>query len=168
MSYKYKLPPKSPAITPETLKAMGAGVDIYARKKFITTPANTEKSMNLENTIRYSLEDANFSFEDINNYIELLYIERNNNMGGEFSDTPLNEKEEDDFMKTASDMAQKGNLDYNEKQEKSNRKLGNTPMTDKERNMTPEEYREYREREKLEEQGRKNLTQEVLRRLRNH
>jgi len=95
MSYKYKLPPKSPAITPETLKAMGAGVDIYARKKFITTPANTEKSMNLENTIRYSLEDANFSFEDINNYIELLYIERNNNMGGEFSDTPLNEKEED-------------------------------------------------------------------------
>jgi hypothetical protein len=94
MGYKYKLPSKPPAITPDTLQAMGAEVDFYARKKFITTPANTEKSMNLENTIRYSLEDANFSSDDIDNYMELLYIERNNNMGGEFGDTPLNEKEE--------------------------------------------------------------------------
>jgi len=55
----------------------------------------------------------------------------------------------------------------NRKQDEKNRAKGNTYMTDKERNMTPEEYREYREREKLKEQGRKNLTQEVLRRLKN-
>lgn len=148
MSYKYKLPPKSPAITPETLKAMGAGVDIYARKKFITTPANTEKSMNLENTIRYSLEDANFSFEDINNYIELLYIERNNNMGGEFSDTPLNEKEDDPIEKAFKDIQDK-DPDRDLEQEKRNKALGNTFKT-------PEEL------------GKINLTKEVLRRLRNH
>lgn len=94
MGYKYKLPSKPPAITPDTLQAIGAEVDFYARKKFITTPANTEKSMNLENTIRYSLEDAGFSPNDIDNYMELLYIERNNNVGGEEGDTPINEKEQ--------------------------------------------------------------------------
>jgi hypothetical protein len=46
-------------------------------------------------------------------------------------------------------------------------------MTDKERNMTDAERRKHREledreeRERLKKQGEANLTQEVLRRLRN-
>jgi hypothetical protein len=165
MGYKYKLPPK---LTPDTLQAMGAEVDLYARKKFVTTPANTEKSMNLENTIRYSLEDANFSSNDIDNYIELLYIERNNNVGGEFSDTPLNEKEEgyysekvgkdeegEDILKihpgslqTSLDAKLKSFKDEKDPEFKFDPKAKNTFKT-------------------LEELGKAKLAQEVLRRLRN-
>jgi hypothetical protein len=80
-----------------------------------------------------------------------------------------NEGKEKSFMDIASEKAQKGeNPDPKDlKQKEINKAKGNTYMTDKERNMTPEEYREYREREKLEEQGRKNLAKEVLSRLKN-
>jgi len=63
-------------------------------------------------------------------------------------------------------------LDTDPYQEKINSK-GNTYMTPEERNMTPEERRKHREREdreereKLKKQGKANLTQEVLRRLKN-
>jgi len=92
MAFKYRLPQKQSGLSPEKLQAIGANVDFDARKEFITTPANTPRSEELESTIIYSLEDAGFSPEDIDNYMEFLYIERNNNIGGEFGDTPINEK----------------------------------------------------------------------------
>ena len=92
MAFKYKLPKKQSGLTPEKLQTMGAEVDLGARKEFVSTPANTDKSEELEKLIIYSLEDADFSPEDIDNYLEFLYIERNNNIGGEFGDTNLNEK----------------------------------------------------------------------------
>jgi hypothetical protein len=92
MAFKYKLPQRQSGLTPEKLQAMGAEVDLEARKEFVTTPANTDKSEELEKLIIYSLEEASFSPEDIDNYLEFLYIERNNNIGGEFGDVPLNEK----------------------------------------------------------------------------
>jgi hypothetical protein len=92
MAFKYKLPQRQSGLTPEKLQAMGAEVDLEARKEFVTTPANTDKSEELEKLIIYSLEETGFSPEDIDNYLEFLYIERNNNIGGEFGDVPLNEK----------------------------------------------------------------------------
>jgi len=92
MAFKYRLPQRQSGLTPEKLQAMGAEVDLGARKEFVTTPANTDKSEELEKIIIYSLEEAGFSPEDIDNYLEFLYIERNNNIGGEFGDIPLNEK----------------------------------------------------------------------------
>ena len=172
MAYKYKLAKSikedklgsaqdlsNVGLTPEEFDFLGQNVDFEARKKYVTTPANTPKSQELKDIIYYSLEDAGFDLDQIRKYMKFLNIERSRNVGGKNGNTPLNEKDEDDsmktasnnFMKTASNMAQIGNLDYNEKQERSNRELGNTPMNDKERKMTPEEYREYRKREKLEE-----------------
>lgn len=57
-------------------------------------------------------------------------------------------------------------LDTDLEQDEENRALGNTPMNDEERNMTPEEYKKYREKER-EEQGKKNLAKEVLNKLKN-
>ena len=173
MAYKYKLAKSikedklgsaqdlsNVGLTPEEFNFLGQNVDFEARKKYVTTPAaNTSKSQELKDIIYYSLEDAGFNLDQIKKYMKFLNIERSRNVGGKNGNTPLNEKDEDDsmktasnnFMKTASNMAQIGNLDYDEEQERSNRKLGNTPMNDKERKMTPEEYREYRKREKLEE-----------------
>ncbi len=102
MTFKYKLVKEDKlgtlkdirpfsGLSPEQLEMMGALVDFEARKKFVVTPANTPKSEELEKTIRYSLEEENFDPKDIDNYMEFLYIERNNNIGGEFGDTPLNE-----------------------------------------------------------------------------
>jgi hypothetical protein len=101
MAFKYKLPRKQSGLTPEKIQTMGAEVDFNARKEFVTTPANTDKSEELENIIRYSLEDAGFSPDDVDNYMEFLYIERNNNIGGEFGDTPLNEQ---DFKKRLTEI----------------------------------------------------------------
>jgi hypothetical protein len=163
MAYQYKLVKE---LGPNTLSKIGKFVTDnpkveYIRKEFVKVPANTDESERLDFVLRGTLEKrGGFTPSDIEEYMDFLYTERNNNVGGEWGDTPLNEltpkagfatPKEDDFMGIASKMAQKGNNDRNTKQEKSNRKLGNTPMTDKERNMTPEEYREYREREKLEE-----------------
>ncbi len=180
MAYKYKLVKE---IESDVLKRIGQFVKSVTiqpgdipleaiRKIFTQIPANNDETETLDFGIRdLLLNDGNFSEDEVEEYMDFLYQERKNSVtsGG----VPINEKDEDEnkknknFMKTASNMAQIGNLDYNEEQERSNRKLGNTPMNDKERKMTPEEYREYRKREKLEEQGRKNLTQEVLRRLKN-
>jgi hypothetical protein len=101
MAFKYKLPRKQSGLTPEKIQTMGAEVDFNARKEFVTTPANTDESEELENIIRYSLEDAGFSPDDVDNYMEFLYIERNNNIGGEFGDTPLNEQ---DFKKRLTEI----------------------------------------------------------------
>jgi hypothetical protein len=92
--------------------------------------------------------------------MDFLYTERNNNVGGEWGDTPLNEltpkagfatPKEDDFMRRASKMAQKGNNDRDKEQKKYNIAKGNTYMTPEERNMTPEERRKYNELKKREE-----------------
>jgi hypothetical protein len=101
MAFKYKLPRKQSGLTPEKIQTMGEEVDFDARKEFVTTPANTDKSEELENIIRYSLENADFSPDDVDNYMEFLYIERNNNIGGEFGDTPLNEQ---DFKKRLTEI----------------------------------------------------------------
>ena len=169
MGYKYKLPPKSPAITPDTLQAMGAEVDFYARKKFVTTPANTEKSMNLENTIRYSLEDANFPPADIDNYIELLYIERNNNMGGEMGDVPLNEKEEGYYAEKVGKDKKTGKDILKIKPGSLQTALDNRLQKFKDENdpkfkSDPNAKNTYKTQA---EQGKVNLTKEVIFRLKN-
>jgi hypothetical protein len=102
MAFKYKLVKENelgtkkdirlfPALSPDQLDRMGGLVNLDARKEFVVTPANTPKSEELEKIIRYSLEEEGFDPEDVDNYLELLYIERNNNIGGKFGDTPLNE-----------------------------------------------------------------------------
>jgi len=112
MAFKYKLIKEGdlgtskdvrrfPSLSPDALERMGALVDFEARKKFVTTPANTPESEELEKIIRYSLEEEDFDPEDIDNYMEFLYIERNNNIGGEFGDTPLNEQ---DFKKRLTEI----------------------------------------------------------------
>jgi hypothetical protein len=112
MAFKYKLVKEGdlgtskdvrrfPSLSPDTLERMGALVDFEARKKFVITPANTPESEELEKIIRYSLEEEDFDPEDIDNYMEFLYIERNNNIGGEFGDTPLNEQ---DFKKRLTEI----------------------------------------------------------------
>jgi hypothetical protein len=94
MAFKYKLVKEGdlgtskdvrrfPSLSPDTLERMGALVDFEARKKFVITPANTPESEELEKIIRYSLEEEDFDPEDIDNYMEFLYIERNNNIYGE-------------------------------------------------------------------------------------
>jgi len=115
MAYKYKLVKETelgtskdikrfPSLSPEQLERMGAVVDLDARKEFVVTPANTPRSEELENIIRYSLEEDGFAPEDIDNYMEFIYIERNNNVGGEFGDTPLNEDNEDPLSKKMRDL----------------------------------------------------------------
>jgi hypothetical protein len=177
MAYKYKLVKEIETSTLEDIGTFIKSVTIQPgnialealRKIFVEIPSsnNPNDEINtLDSGIRDILSnDGGFGEEDIEEYMQYLYGLRKNTVTP--SGVPINEKEED-FMKTASSLAQKGNLDRNKKQDKYNQTKGNTPMTDKERNMTPEEYREYREREKLEEQGKKNLTKEVLRRLKNH
>lgn len=102
MSFKYRLNKENelgtkkdirrfPSLSPDMLDKIGKLVDFDARKEFVITPANTPRSEELENIIRYSLDEENFAPEDIDAYMEFLYIERNKNVGGEFSDTPLNE-----------------------------------------------------------------------------
>jgi hypothetical protein len=176
MAYKYKLVKE---LERDTIGDIGefirsvtiqpGGIPLEAmRKIFVEIPGssnpNDEISI-LDKGIRDILiNDGGFDEQDVKKYIEYLYDLRKNTVTP--SGIPINEKEKD-FMDIASEKAQIGNLDTNPKQDAENADLGNTYMTDKERNMTPEEYRKYRKREELEEQGKAKLTQEVLRRLKN-
>jgi len=176
MAYKYKLVKEIETSTLEDIGEFIKSVTIQPgdipleamRKIFVEIPGsnnpNDEISI-LDKGIRDILiDDGGFSKEDIEKYMRYLYGLRKNTVTP--SGVPINEKEKD-FMDIASEKAKKGNLDTNPKQDAENADLGNTYMTDKERNMTPEEYRKYRKREELEEQGKAKLTQEVLRRLKN-
>ena len=128
MAFKYKLVKETEVgnskdvryftFNPEKINRMGGLVDFKARKEFVNTPANTPRSEELENIIKYSLEEEGFDLDDIENYMEFLYIERNQNLGGKWGDTPLNEKEgKEDPIQTFLDkkLAQWNaeNPDYN-------------------------------------------------------
>jgi hypothetical protein len=174
MAYRYKLVKE---LGPNTLSKIGKFVTDnpkveYIRKEFVKVPANTDESERLDFVLRGTLEKrGGFTPSDIEEYMDFLYTERNNNVGGEWGDTPLNEltpkagfatPKEDDFMRRASKMAQKGNNDRNKEQEEYNIAKGNTYMTPEERNMTPEERREYNELKKREE-----LKERVMAKLKN-
>jgi hypothetical protein len=104
MAYKYKLAKpieedklgsaqdlSNVGLTPEEFDFLGQNVDFEARKKYVTTPANTPKSQELKNIIYYSLEDAGFDLDQIRKYMKFLNIERSRNVGGKGGNTPLNE-----------------------------------------------------------------------------
>jgi len=104
MAYKYKLAKpieedklgsaqdlSNVGLTPEEFDFLGQNVDFEARKKYVTTPANTSKSQELKDIIYYSLEDAGFDLDQIRKYMKFLNIERSRNVGGKGGNTPLNE-----------------------------------------------------------------------------
>jgi len=64
----------------------------YIRKEFVKVPANTDESEKLDFVLRGVLEKrGGFKPLEIEEYMDFLYTERNNNVGGEFGDTPINE-----------------------------------------------------------------------------
>jgi hypothetical protein len=97
MAYQYKLVKE---LGPNTLSKIGKFVTDnpkveYIRKEFVKVPANTDESEKLDFVLRGTLEKrGGFTPSDIEEYMDFLYTERNNNVGGEWGDTPLNEKEE--------------------------------------------------------------------------
>ncbi len=168
MAYKYKLVKE---LERDTIGDIGkfirsvtiepGGIPLEAmRKIFVEIPGssnpNDEISI-LDKGIRDILiDDGKFSEDEVEEYMEYLYDLRKNTVTP--SGIPINEKEKEEksFMDIASEKAKKGeNPDPEDlEQYQRNKAKGNTYMTPKQR----------RERE---EQGKKNLTQEVLRRLRN-
>ena len=96
MAYKYQLVKE---LGPDTLSKIGKFVTDnpkveYIRKEFVKVPANTDESEKLDFVLRGTLEKrGGFTPLDIEEYMDFLYTERNNNVGGEWGDTPLNEEE---------------------------------------------------------------------------
>jgi hypothetical protein len=94
MAYRYKLVKE---LGPNTLSKIGKFVTDnpkveYIRKEFVKVPANTDESERLDFVLRGTLEKrGDFTPSDIEEYMDFLYTERNNNVGGEWGDTPLNE-----------------------------------------------------------------------------
>lgn len=137
MAFKYKLTKESELgnkkdirrffnLSPEMLNRMGGLVNLKAREEYVTTPANTPKSEELENIIRYSLYEEGFEDKEIDAYMEMLYIERNNNVGGEFGDTPLNEEKPKDPIQT---FLNKKVQQWNAEEEKENPGYGKAKNT---------------------------------------
>jgi hypothetical protein len=58
------------------------------RKEFVNSPANSDESLELEDIIRDILSEKGLSEDDIETYMDILYIERNNNI---YDEVPLNE-----------------------------------------------------------------------------
>jgi len=58
------------------------------RNEFVNSPANSDESLELEDIIRDILSEKGLSEDDIETYMDILYIERNNNIQGE---VPLSE-----------------------------------------------------------------------------
>jgi len=93
MAYKYKLN----ELSSDVLSKIGVFVKDnpkveYIRKEFVKVPANTDESEKLDFVLRGVLEKrGGFKPLEIEEYMDFLYIERNNNMGGEWGDTPINE-----------------------------------------------------------------------------
>ncbi len=96
MAYKYKLVKE---LGPNTLSKIGTFIKDnpkveYIRKEFVKVPTNTDESEKLDFVLRGVLEKrGGFTPSDIEEYMDFLYTERNNNVGGEWGDTPLNEEE---------------------------------------------------------------------------
>jgi hypothetical protein len=165
MAYKYKLVKEIEASTIKDIGTFIKSITIQPgnipleamRNIFVEIPSsnNPDDEINtLDKGIRDILsKDGGFSKEDIEEYMRYLYGLRKNTVTSK--GVPINEKDEDEdkkkknFMKTAFDMAQKGNLDP-------------TPKPEDNTYMSPEEH------EERKKQGKKNLTKEVLRRLKNH
>ncbi len=156
MAYKYKLIKELGSNTIEdignfirSIKIQPGNIPFEAiRKLFVEVPvANTTDELEtLDFGIRDVLiNDGGFDEQDVEEYMNFLYTERSRNVGG--GGVPINEKG-DDFMKTASKMAQDTDSDRDEEQEKRNRDKGNTFKN-------------------IETEGRKNLAKEVLSRLKN-
>ena len=62
------------------------------RQIFTLVPANNEETEILDIGIRdLLLDDGGFSEDEVEEYMDFLYTERNRNIGGEWGDTPLNE-----------------------------------------------------------------------------
>lgn len=58
------------------------------RNEFVNSPANSDESLELEDMIRDILSEKGLSEDDIETYMDILYIERNSNI---YDETPLNE-----------------------------------------------------------------------------
>lgn len=150
MAYKYKLAEINPTVFPQAAKAASSTVRNINRGERISG----EQFGELENILR----EKGLDDDTISNILD-TWAER-------YMFVNPNEGKEDNFMRKASNMAQTTDSDRDLGQEEYNKTKGNTYMTPEERNMTPEERKE-QERKEREEQGRKNLTQEILRRLKN-
>jgi hypothetical protein len=93
MAYKYKLN----ELSSDVLSKIGTFIKDnpkveYIRKEFVQTPANTDESEKLDFVLQGTLEKrGGFTPLDIEKYMDFLYTERNNNVGGEGGDTPINE-----------------------------------------------------------------------------
>ena len=152
MAYKYKLVKE---IKPAELEKAADTVGPYVMKDIIAKRLNYADFDELEK----DLGNIGIEQDQIDQILD-LWAER----------AQLMHMNEIDSLNPVLNKIIPTDLDTNPGQAEYNKTKGNTPMTDKERNMTPEERRKYREREERkerEEQGRKNLTQEVLRRLKN-
>jgi len=96
MAYKYKLN----ELSSDVLSKIGTFIKDnpkveYIRKEFVKVPANTDESEKLDFVLRGVLEKrGGFKPLEVEEYMDFLYTERNNNVGGKWGDTPLNEKEE--------------------------------------------------------------------------
>ena len=73
-------------ISPATISRIN--LNPILRDEFVHTPANSDESEELDHTIRDILSKKGLSEDDIETYMDILYIERNNNIYGEI---PLNE-----------------------------------------------------------------------------
>ena len=148
MAYKYKLVKE---IKPAELEKAADTVGPYVMKDIIAKRLNYADFDELEK----DLGNIGIEQDQIDQILD-LWAER----------AQLMHMNEIDNLNPVLNQIKPTDLDTDPEQEEYNRAKGNTPMTPEERNMTPEEYREYREKER-KEQGRKNLAQEVLRRLKN-
>jgi len=150
MAYKYKLVKE---LGPDTLSKIGKFIKDnpkveYIRKEFVQTPANTDESEKLDFVLQGTLEKhGGFTPLDIEKYMDFLYTERNNNVGGEWGDTPLNEV--DPLHNKMQDLLKRFKKEDDEMGE---------PKPD------PNAKNTFKD---IETEGRKNLAKEVLSRLKN-
>lgn len=155
MAYKYKLVKE---IKPAELEKAADTVGPYVMKDIIAKKLNYADFEELEK----DLGDIGIEQNKIDQILD-LWAER----------AQLMHMNELDNLNPVLNKIKPEDLDTDPEQEKINTNKGNTYMTPEERNMTPEERRKHREREdreereKLKKQGKANLTQEVLRRLKN-
>ena len=160
MAYKYKLVTE---VDPSAFQKAASAIPSTVNKINVGKRIPGERFGELEDILREKGLDDDTITDILDTWAE-RYMFVNPNEGKEKS-----------FMDIASEKAKKGeNPDPEDlEQKKINRNKGKTYMTDKERNMTDAERRKHREledreeRERLKKQGEANLTQEVLRRLRN-
>ena len=147
MAYKYKLAEINPTVFPQAAKAASSTVKSVNKGEKIPG----EQFGELEDILREKGIDEDTITDILDTWAERhLFVHMN----------------EIDSLNPVLNKIRPTDLDTNPEQEKYNKTKGNTYMTPEERNMTPEERKE-QERKEREKQGKKNLTQEILRRLKN-